>query len=177
MEDAARLSNMEESLRQNIGSVLSDEVDKLALNGSGTGDGTINGLLNILTNPAAPAASAESVCAVRSRRRRRTLTGCSRWTWAESGSLSAWQTYGAHGRRSSAPTTTAMTAEGWLMDRTGGVRTSRRIAAGCFQHPTGDRPAIANPAGRPRRRHACVERVCSCFGTPIHRRRQRRGRR
>ena len=56
VEDAARLSGMEAALRANIAGVLSDELDKQAINGSGTGDGTVNGLLNILDNPAAPAA-------------------------------------------------------------------------------------------------------------------------
>ena len=59
-EDAARLSGMEEALRQNLSAVLSNEVDNQALNGSGTGDGTINGLLNILTNPSAPATGVET---------------------------------------------------------------------------------------------------------------------
>ena len=66
VEDAARLSGMEESLRANIGSVLSDEVDKLALNGSGTGDGTINGLLNILDQPGRARGECGELCAVRS---------------------------------------------------------------------------------------------------------------
>ena len=59
-EDSARLSGMESALRQNIGSVLSDALDAQAINGSGTGDGTLNGLLNILTDPTAPAANAET---------------------------------------------------------------------------------------------------------------------
>ena len=59
-EDAARLSGMEEALRQNLSAVLSNEVDNQALNGSGAGDGTIDGLLNILTNPSAPGSGVET---------------------------------------------------------------------------------------------------------------------
>ena len=59
-EDAARLVGMEEALRANVSSVLSDAVDGQAINGSGTGDGTLRGLLAILTDPAAPAANAET---------------------------------------------------------------------------------------------------------------------
>ena len=59
-EDAARLSGMESALRENLSSVLSDAADGQAVNGSGSGDGTINGLLAILTAADAPAANAES---------------------------------------------------------------------------------------------------------------------
>ena len=50
-EDAARLKGLEAALRQNIEMVLSDAVDDQAINGSGSGDGTLNGLLNILGDP------------------------------------------------------------------------------------------------------------------------------
>ena len=59
-EDAARLSGMEDALRENLSSVLSDAADGQAVNGSGSGDGTINGLIAILTAADAPAANAES---------------------------------------------------------------------------------------------------------------------
>ena len=58
-EDAARLSGMEDALRANLSSVLSDAADGQAVNGSGSGDGTINGLIAILTAADAPAANAE----------------------------------------------------------------------------------------------------------------------
>ena len=58
-EDAARLDGLESALRQNLADVLSDAGDNQALNGSGSGDGTLNGLSNILTDPDAPAAGAE----------------------------------------------------------------------------------------------------------------------
>ena len=58
-EDAARLSGMEGALRENLSSVLSDAADGQAVNGSGAGDGTINGLIAILTAAAAPAAGVE----------------------------------------------------------------------------------------------------------------------
>lgn len=60
LEDAARLAGMETALRMNLSSVLSDAVDNQALNGSGSGDGTVNGLFNILKDPAAPATGAET---------------------------------------------------------------------------------------------------------------------
>ena len=149
VEDAARLSGMEEALRQNIGSVLSDELDKQALNGSGTGDGTVNGLLNILTDPAAPAANAETFA---------------RYVAAAAGhvdglfavdlggvrQLVGVQTYGAMAAAFRA-NEDATTAEAWLMQRTGGVRTSRRIAAPASNiqqaivrrsNPAGDRVAV-----------------------------------
>ena len=59
-EDAARLSGMEDALRENLSSVLSDAADDQAVNGSGTADGTINGLIAILANPTAPAAAVET---------------------------------------------------------------------------------------------------------------------
>ncbi len=149
VEDAARLSGMEAALRANIGSVLSDELDNQAINGSGSGDGTLNGLLAIMDDPAAPAANAETFA---------------RYVAAAAGhvdglfavdlggirQLVGVQTYGhmAAGFRADEDSTTA---EGWLMDRTGGVRTSRRIAApaGNIQqaivrrsNPMGDRVAV-----------------------------------
>ena len=125
VEDAARLAGMEEALRMNIASVLSDEMDNQAINGSGTGDGTINGLLNILSDPSAPAANAEDFA---------------RYVAAASSHVDGLfavdlggvrQLVGPHTYRHAAGVFRAnedsMTAEAWLMDRTGGVRTSRRI--------------------------------------------------
>ena len=142
-EDAARLSGMEEALRANISSVLSDAVDNQAINGSGSGDGTLNGLLNILTDPTAPmnvedfasyvgsaAAAVDGLHAV-------DLMGVRQ--------LVGVQTYASMATAFRADEDST-TAEGWLMDRTGGVRTSRRIAA-----PASDiQQAIvrrANPGG------------------------------
>ena len=149
VEDAARLSGMENALRQNIGSVLSDELDKQAINGSGTGDGTLNGLLNILTDPAAPAANAESfaryVAAAASH-----VDGLFAVDLGGIRQLVGVQTYG-HMAAAFRADEDSTTAEGWLMDRTGGVRTSRRIAAaaGNIQqaivrraNPAGDRVAV-----------------------------------
>ena len=127
VEDAARLSGMENALRQNIASVLSDELDNQAINGSGTGDGTLNGLLNILTDPAAPAANAESfaryVAAAASH-----VDGLFAVDLGGIRQLVGVQTYG-HMAAAFRANEDSTTAEGWLMDRTGGVRTSRRIAA------------------------------------------------
>ena len=148
-EDSARLSGMESALRQNIGSVLSDALDAQAINGSGTGDGTLNGLLNILTDPSAPAANAEDFA---------------RYVAAAAGhvdglfsvdlggvrQLVGVQTYG-HMAGTFRANEDSTTAEGWLMQRTGGVRTSRRIAAPASNiqqaiirrsNPAGDRVAV-----------------------------------
>lgn len=53
LEDSARLMGLEDALRTNLAAVLSDQVDNQALNGSGSGDGKINGLLKILGDPSA----------------------------------------------------------------------------------------------------------------------------
>ena len=149
VEDAARLSGMENALRQNIASVLSDELDKQAINGSGTGDGTLNGLLNILTDPSAPAANAETfaryVAAAASH-----VDGLFAVDLGGVRQLVGVQTYG-HMAAAFRADEDSTTAEGWLMDRTGGVRTSRRIAAPASNiqqaivrraNPAGDRVAV-----------------------------------
>ena len=149
VEDAARLSGMEGALRANIASVLSDELDKQAINGSGTGDGTVNGLLNILTDPAAPAANAESfaryVAAAASH-----VDGLFAVDLGGVRQLVGVQTYG-HMAGAFRANEDSTTAEGWLMDRTGGVRTTRRIAAPASNiqqaiirrsNPAGDRVAV-----------------------------------
>lgn len=149
VEDAARLSGMEEALRVNISSVLSDALDKQAVNGSGTGDGTLNGLLNILTDPTAPAANAETfaryVAAAASH-----VDGLFAVDLGGVRQLVGVQTYG-HMAGAFRANEDSMTAEGWLMSRTGGVRTSRRIAAPASNiqqaivrrsNPAGDRIAV-----------------------------------
>ena len=148
VEDAARLSGMEEALRANISSVLSDELDNQAINGSGSGDGSINGLLNTLTDPAAPAAGAATFVEFIS-----TAAGLVDGLFAvDMGGvrqLVGVNTYGLMAASLASGESTS--AEGWLMDRTGGVRTSRRIAApaGGVQQaivrrskPAGDRVAV-----------------------------------
>ena len=148
-EDAARLSGMESALRQNIGSVLSDELDKQAINGSGTGDGTVNGLLNILTDPTAPAANAESFARYVSAAAGH-VDGLFSVDLGGVRQLVGVQTY-AHMAGSFRANEDATTAEAWLMARTGGVRTSRRIAAPASNiqaaivrrsNPAGDRVAV-----------------------------------
>ena len=149
VEDAARLSGMEEALRADIASVLSDELDDQAVNGSGSGDGTVNGLLAILDNPAAPAASAETfaryVAAAASH-----VDGLFAADLGGIRQLVGVTTY-AHMASEFRSNNDAMTAEAFLMDRTGGVRTSRRIAAAASNiqqaivrrsNPAGDRVAV-----------------------------------
>ena len=149
VEDAARLSGMEEALRQNIGSVLSDELDNQAVNGSGTGDGTLNGLLNILADPDAPEANAETfaryVAAAAGH-----VDGLFAVDLSGVRQLVGVKTYG-HMAGAFRANEDSMTAEGWLSTRTGGIRTSRRIAdpASNIQqaivrraNPMGDRVAV-----------------------------------
>ena len=57
-EDVAKLVDLEPSLQSNLSMVLSDEFDKQSVNGNGA-DPNLNGVLQQLTNPAAPAANAE----------------------------------------------------------------------------------------------------------------------
>ena len=149
VEDAARLSGMEEALRANIASVLSDALDNQAINGSGTGDGTINGLLNILTDPSAPAAGAETFARFVSAAAGH-VDGLFAVDLAGVRQLVGVQTYG-HMAGTFRADEDATMAEAWLMQRTGGVRTSRRIAAPASNiqqaiirraNPMGDRVAV-----------------------------------
>ena len=148
-EDAARLSGMEEALRMNVESVLSDALDNQAINGSGTGDGTINGLRAILGDAAAPAANAETfaryVAAAASH-----VDGLHAVDLSGMRQLVGVTTYG-HMASAFRANEDSMTAEGWLMDRTGGVRTSRRIPAAASNiqqaivrraNPAGDRASV-----------------------------------
>ena len=148
-EDSARLSGMESALRQNIGSVLSDALDAQAINGSGTGDGTLNGLLNILTDPTAPAANAETFARYISAAAGH-VDGLFSVDLGGVRQLVGVQTY-AHMAGAFRANEDATTAEAWLMARTGGVRTSRRIAAPASNiqqaiirraNPMGDRVAV-----------------------------------
>ena len=149
VEDAARLSGMEEALRANIASVLSDALDNQAINGSGTGDGTLNGLLNILTDPTAPAANAETFARYISAAASH-VDGLFAVDLGGVRQLVGVQTYG-HMAASFRANEDATTSEAWLMQRTGGVRTSRRIAAPASNiqqaivrraNPMGDRVAV-----------------------------------
>ena len=148
-EDSARLSGMESALRQNIGSVLSDALDAQAINGSGSGDGTVNGLLNILTDPTAPAANAETFARYISAAASH-VDGLFAVDLGGVRQLVGVQTYG-HMAASFRANEDATTSEAWLMQRTGGVRTSRRIAAPASNiqqaivrraNPMGDRVAV-----------------------------------
>ena len=125
-EDAARLVGMEEALRMNLESVLSDALDNQAVNGSSSGDGTINGLLAILDNPTAPAASAETFARYLSAAASH-VDGLHAVDLSGIRQLVPVGVYGHMAGTFRAPED-SMTAEGWLMDRTGGVRTSRRLA-------------------------------------------------
>ena len=126
-EDAARLSGLEDSLSANLSSVLSDALDNQAVNGSGSGDGTINGLLAILANPNAPATGQETfaryVAAIGSH-----VDGTFAVDLGGVRVLVGAATY-RHAISVFRSDESAMTAEGWATDRTGGLRVSGRIAA------------------------------------------------
>ena len=126
-EDAARLQGMEDALTMNLSSVLSDALDDQAINGSGTGDGTLNGLLNRLTNPSNPATGQETfaryVTAFGSH-----VNGVFAVDLGGVRALVGPHTY-RHAVSVFRANESAMTAEGWMTDRTGGVRVSGRIAA------------------------------------------------
>ena len=125
-EDSARLDGMEEALQMNLSSVLSDAVDNQAINGSGTGDGTLNGLLNRLSNPSNPATGQETfaryVTAFGSH-----VDGTFAVDLGGVRALLGPHTY-RHATSVFRANESAMTAEGWMTDRTGGVRVSQRIA-------------------------------------------------
>ena len=148
-EDAARLSGMEDALRENLSSVLSDAADGQAVNGSGTGDGTINGLLAILTDPAAPAAAVETFARYNAamlshidgtfavdRTGVRALVGAETYRQAGGAFRSA---------------ETDLAALDYLSEKFGGVRLSNRIPAAAANiqqaiirrsNPAGDRVAV-----------------------------------
>ena len=149
VEDAARLVGMEDALRANLSSVLSDALDNQAINGSASGAGTLNGLLAILTDPTAPVTGAETfaryVSAVASH-----VDGLYAVDLAGIRQLVGVATYGAMASAFRAPED-SMTAEAFLTTRTGGVRTSRRIGAAVSNiqqaivrrdNPAGDRVAV-----------------------------------
>ena len=148
-EDAARLVGMEAALRMNVESVLSDALDNQAINGAGTADGTLNGLLAILGAATAPAANAETFA-------RYVAAAASHVDGLHAVDLSGMRqlvgvgTYG-HMAGTFRANEDSTTAEGWLTQRTGGLRTSRRIAAAASNiqaaivrraNPAGDRAAV-----------------------------------
>ena len=57
--DVAKLADLESSLRENLSMVISDQFDAEGLNGDNTDD-ALNGILQQLTDPTAPAANAET---------------------------------------------------------------------------------------------------------------------
>lgn len=152
-EDAARLSGMEAALRMNIEAVLSDSLDHQALNGSGAGDGTINGLLAILGAPDAPPAGQADFEAYITAAAGH-VDGLFAVDLSGLRQLVGTATYGRMAARFRAAEADA-TAESWLMDRTGGVRTSRRIPAPVPDDPNAPNANLvqrsifrrANPAG------------------------------
>lgn len=148
-EDIAKLPVLEESLRENLSMVLSDEFDKQGVNGDGT-EPNLNGLLAQLTDPAAPAANAETfgryVTAFASH-----VDGLFATTLADVRALVGPHTY-RHAAGVFRSNQDSMTAEAWIQSRTGGMRVTRRLAdpASNVQqaiirraNPAGDRVAVA----------------------------------
>ena len=144
-EDAARLNGMEAALRANIESVLSDEIDKLVINGSGTGDGAINGLLAILDNPTAPVADQETfaryVAAAASH-----VDGLFAVDLSGIRQLVGVATY-AHMASAFRSNNDSMTAEGWLIRP---LRRRPHFAAhrgGAVEHSASDRALVESGRG------------------------------
>ena len=147
-EDAAKLADLEVSLRANLSTVVSDEFDKQLISGDNVSP-NLDGLLRQLTDPDAPAAAAETfgryATAFASH-----IDGLFAAVPSDVRAL-----VGPHTLRHMAATFAtnddAVSAYSHLMTQYGGVRASRRIAA---PPSTGDdaniQPAIirrTNPAG------------------------------
>lgn len=148
-EDIAKLPNLEESLRANLGAVMSDEFDKQGLNGTGVKP-QLHGILTQLGNIAAPAAGAETYA---------------RYEAAFSSHIDGLYAVGPGDVRGLIGVATlrhmlsvyradedAATAFDRLMQTYGGVRATRRIAAAQNNiqnavirrsNPAGDRVAVA----------------------------------
>ena len=126
-EDAARLDGMEEALRVNLAGVVSDAVDNQGINGTGTGDGTINGLLATVTAPTAPVAEAETFA--------RFVAAMADWVDGVYAVdlMGVRALLGAETYRHAAVTFRSdesdTTAENWMQANTGGVRVSSKIPA------------------------------------------------
>ena len=148
-EDAAKLADLESSLRMNLSMVLSDTFDGQLVNGDNIAP-NLDGVLRQLTDPAAPAAAAETfaryVAAFASH-----VDGLYATTLADVRALVGPQTY-RHAAGVFRAAEDSMTAEAWIQDRTGGMRVTRRIAdpASNIQqaiirrtNPAGDRVAVA----------------------------------
>ena len=148
-EDTAKLSGLEESLRQNLSQVLSNGLDDQLLNGDNSAP-NLNGILAQLTDPEAPAANAETfarfAAALASH-----IDGLYATTPGEVRAL-----VGAHTLRRMAGTFAtnddSTSAYQHLMANFGGVRASKRIAdpdSNIQQavirrgNPAGDRVAVA----------------------------------
>ena len=148
-EDAARLSGMEGALRENLSSVLSDAADGQAVNGSGAGDGTINGLIAILTAAAAPAAGVEDFARYNAAMLSHVDGVFATDRTGVRGLLGA-ATY-RHAAGVFTGATSEVSALDYLTEKFGGVRLSNRIPAASSNiqkaiirrsNPAGDRVAV-----------------------------------
>ena len=148
-EDIAVLPSLETTLRQNLGRVLSDALDNQLLNGDNTG-AELNGLLEQLTDPAAPAANVETFArynvALSSH-----IDGLHAMTQADIRVLVGPDTL-RHMAATFATNDDSMSASDYVTKTYGGVRASRRIpdveshvqqAVIVRRNPQGDRVAVA----------------------------------
>lgn len=125
-EDLTKLAGMEESLRNNLSMVMSDQLDNQILNGDGTG-ANLDGLFNELTDPTAPGAGDHTFQAWLTR-----IVGYVDGLYAVDSTglrllvgMETYRTFAATLR--GADTTTTFAA--FAASQTSGVRSTRRIAA------------------------------------------------
>ena len=146
-EDTAKLPNLEESLRGNLGAVLADELDKQIINGDGTVP-NLNGLLQQLANPGAPAAGEENYARYQAAFSSH-IDGLNAVMPGDVRALVGVETL-RHMLSVYRANEDAQTAYDLATSLYGGVRATRRIATAAVQNtiirranPAGDRVAVA----------------------------------
>ena len=146
-EDIAKLPGLEESLRENIGAVLSDELDKQVVNGNGTAP-NLNGLLQQLDNPDAPATGQEDYARYQAALSSH-IDGLFATMPGDVRALVGVETL-RHMLGIYRANEDAATAYDLATTRYGGVRATRRLATAAVQNaiirranPAGDRVAVA----------------------------------
>ena len=148
-EDIAKLAGLEESLRENLSMVLSDEFDKQGLNGNGTAP-NLNGILAQLGTITAPATGAETYARYQAAFSSH-IDGLFATMPGDVRALVGVQTL-RHMLGVYRANEDARTAYDLLSTQYGGVRSTRRIAAPSSNvqqavirrtNPAGDRVAVA----------------------------------
>ncbi len=148
-EDIAKLPSLEPVLRENLSMVLSDEGDKQFVNGNNTAP-NLDGILRQLSDPGAPAANAETYARYQAALSSH-IDGLFAVGPGEVRALVGVQTI-RHMLGVYRANEDATTAHDMAMNRYGGVRATRRIAAPASNiqqaiirraNPAGDRVAVA----------------------------------